>query len=97
VDHSSVWFITAEDLILAKLLWALDSHSEMQIKDIRNLLATRKEKRLTTKYMKHTKIGKVPVGKKTINQAFLSCILWLIIFFSVPPWFQPVLIRPGGK
>ena len=40
VDNNSVWLITAEDLVLAKLLWAEDSHSEMQIKDIRNLLAT---------------------------------------------------------
>lgn len=43
VDNNSVWLITAEDLVLAKLLWAEDSHSEMQIKDIRNLLATVKD------------------------------------------------------
>ncbi len=43
VDNNPVWFITAEDLILAKLLWAEDSHSEMQIKDIRNLLKTVKD------------------------------------------------------
>jgi len=43
VDNNSLWLITAEDLILAKLLWALDSHSEMQIKDIRNLLVTVKD------------------------------------------------------
>ena len=35
-----MWFISAEDLVLAKLLWAKDSHSEMQIKDVRNLLKT---------------------------------------------------------
>jgi len=43
VDNHPVWFIAAEDLVLAKLLWAEDSHSEMQIKDIRNLLATVKD------------------------------------------------------
>lgn len=43
VDNHAVWLITAEDLVLAKLLWAEDSHSEMQIKDIRNLLATVKD------------------------------------------------------
>ncbi len=31
------WTSTKEDLIVAKLLWAKDSHSEMQIRDIANL------------------------------------------------------------
>lgn len=31
------WTLTREDLILAKLNWAKDSHSEMQIRDIANL------------------------------------------------------------
>jgi len=29
-----------EDLIVSKLFWAKDSHSEMQLRDVRNLLAT---------------------------------------------------------
>ncbi len=32
-----VWVTTKEDLIIAKLSWARDSHSEMQIRDIANL------------------------------------------------------------
>jgi len=40
IEESPIWLITAEDLILAKLLWAKDSHSEMQLKDVKNLLAT---------------------------------------------------------
>lgn len=40
IQNSLMWFISAEDLILAKLLWATDSHSEMQLKDIKNLMAT---------------------------------------------------------
>ncbi|MFH1360458.1 MAG: hypothetical protein ABIJ41_05400 [Candidatus Omnitrophota bacterium] len=35
-----LWLISAEDLILAKLLWAKDSRSEMQLKDVKNLLNT---------------------------------------------------------
>lgn len=31
------WTSTCEDLIIAKLNWAKDSHSEMQIRDIANL------------------------------------------------------------
>jgi hypothetical protein len=33
-----VWLITPEDLIIAKLSWAKDSQSELQLKDVRNLL-----------------------------------------------------------
>lgn len=43
VESNPLWIISAEDLILSKLLWAKDSHSEMQIKDVRNLLTTVKD------------------------------------------------------
>ncbi|MCY7344614.1 MAG: hypothetical protein LH614_00180 [Pyrinomonadaceae bacterium] len=33
-----VWVISKEDLILSKLWWAKDSRSEMQIRDIKNLM-----------------------------------------------------------
>jgi len=40
IDNFKLWLVTAEDLILSKLVWAKDSHSEMQLNDIRNLLAS---------------------------------------------------------
>ena len=40
IEDSPMWFISAEDLILVKLLWSIDSHSEMQLKDVRNLMGT---------------------------------------------------------
>ena len=40
IESNPMWFISAEDLILAKLVWVKDTHSEMQIKDVRNLLKT---------------------------------------------------------
>lgn len=33
------WIVSREDLILSKLYWAKDSRSEMQLKDVRNLLS----------------------------------------------------------
>lgn len=33
-----IWIISKEDLILSKLLWAKDSLSEMQFRDIKNLM-----------------------------------------------------------
>lgn len=40
IENNPMWFISAEDLILSKLLWAKNSHSEMQLRDIRNLMET---------------------------------------------------------
>lgn len=34
------WIVSKEDLILSKLSWAQDSQSELQLNDVRNLLAT---------------------------------------------------------
>ena len=34
------WIVSREDLILSKLFWARDSRSEMQLRDVRNLLTT---------------------------------------------------------
>jgi hypothetical protein len=38
IDGVTMWLATAEDLLLSKLLWAADSHSEMQLQDVRNLI-----------------------------------------------------------
>jgi hypothetical protein len=35
-----MWLVSAEDLIISKLLWAKESRSEMQIKDVANLMET---------------------------------------------------------
>jgi len=40
VSEIEFWTTTKEDLIIAKLDWARDSHSEMQIRDIANLTST---------------------------------------------------------
>jgi hypothetical protein len=35
-----VWIAAKEDLILSKLIWARDSGSELQLRDVRNLLSS---------------------------------------------------------
>jgi hypothetical protein len=40
IEEFSVWIVSKEDLILSKLCWASDSHSELQLRDVRNLVAT---------------------------------------------------------
>ena len=38
IDGVTLWLVTAEDLLLSKLIWAADSHSEIQLQDVRNLI-----------------------------------------------------------
>jgi hypothetical protein len=40
IEQSPMWFVSAEDLVISKLMWAKDSHSEMQLKDVGNLIST---------------------------------------------------------
>lgn len=40
IENQPIWLISPEDLVLAKLLWAKDSLSELQLKDVRHLLQT---------------------------------------------------------
>ena len=34
------WVVSKEDLILSKLVWAKDSHSEFQLRDVKNLVTS---------------------------------------------------------
>jgi hypothetical protein len=43
IEGCPMWYISAEDLIISKLRWAKDSHSEMQLRDVRNLIETAKD------------------------------------------------------
>ena len=38
IDGVTMWLVTAEDLLLSKLVWAAESHSEMQLQDVHNLI-----------------------------------------------------------
>lgn len=40
IELCPMWFVSAEDLVISKLMWAKDSHSEMQLKDVGNLINT---------------------------------------------------------
>jgi hypothetical protein len=40
IDNFSTWIASKEDLIISKLFWAKDSGSELQLRDVRNLVAT---------------------------------------------------------
>ena len=40
IEDFSTWIASKEDLIISKLWWAKDSHSELQLRDVRNLAET---------------------------------------------------------
>jgi hypothetical protein len=40
IEDFSTWIASKEDLIISKLWWAKDSHSELQLRDVKNLAAT---------------------------------------------------------
>ena len=40
IQGFKVWLVSKEDLIISKLNWARDSHSELQLRDVKNLLAS---------------------------------------------------------
>jgi hypothetical protein len=40
LEGMEIWMVAAEDLLLSKLHWAKDSHSELQLRDVRNLIAS---------------------------------------------------------
>ncbi len=40
IQDFATWIVSKEDLILSKLFWAKDSRSEVQLRDVRNLVST---------------------------------------------------------
>ena len=40
IEDFSIWITSKEDLIISKLWWAKDSHSELQLRDVKNLADT---------------------------------------------------------
>ena len=49
IDGQDVYVVAPEDLILSKLAWAKDSKSEVQLKDVQNLLQS--VKKLDRRYL----------------------------------------------
>lgn len=38
IENCLLWITSPEDLVISKLIWAKDSRSEMQLKDVKNLI-----------------------------------------------------------
>jgi hypothetical protein len=40
IENFQTWIVSKEDLIISKLFWAKDSRSELQLRDVKNLVST---------------------------------------------------------
>ena len=50
IQDFTTWIVRKEDLIISKLVWARDAQSELQLRDVRNLLATSYDADYLTKW-----------------------------------------------
>jgi len=57
IEEIQVFIVSIEDLIISKLLWAEDSHSELQIKDIGNLLKEKVDMKYIYDWVKELNIA----------------------------------------
>ena len=72
IEGRPMWYISAEDLIISKLVWARNSHSEMQLRDVRNIIETVKD--LDAQYMNYwfRQLGLERLYKEAKNERYNS-------------------------
>jgi hypothetical protein len=59
VSDIDLWVTTKEDLIVAKLNWARDSFSEMQIRDIANLTMSEYNSSYVTYWIEKLRLNEI--------------------------------------
>jgi hypothetical protein len=59
ISGTGTWIVSCEDLILSKLVWALESNSEMQRRDIQQLLAGAVDLDYIHKWAPHLGVAKL--------------------------------------
>lgn len=65
LEGARIWLVSKEDLILSKLLWARRSASEMQRRDVQNLLATGVDQAYLDRWAE--RLGITPVLKELLH------------------------------
>lgn len=66
IDGMKLWIVSKEDLIISKLAWAKDSHSEFQLRDVKSLLGTGCDEAYLTKWT--DKLGLTELLKECIHE-----------------------------
>lgn len=68
IDDLEIFLVSPEDLVLSKLLWAKKSHSELQLKDVRNLLQTEMDRHYLRKWS--GVLGVKSLLKEALNERY---------------------------
>jgi predicted nucleotidyltransferase len=66
IDGAEIWIVSKEDLIVSKLYWAKDSHSEFQLRDVKNLLKTGYDASYLQRWTEH--LGLMDLLKECIDE-----------------------------
>jgi hypothetical protein len=59
IEEFETWIVSKEDLILSKLFWAKDSRSELQLRDVRNLISTGCDRAYIERWTHHLDLVKL--------------------------------------
>lgn len=66
IETFETWIVSKEDLILSKLLWGKDSHSELQLRDVKNLVSTGCDRAYIEQWTR--KLDMVNVWQEVLNE-----------------------------
>jgi len=66
----TTWIVSKEDLIISKLYWVKDSHSEFQLRDVRNLIQTGYDSEYVTRWTR--KLGLQELLEECLNERHIT-------------------------
>jgi hypothetical protein len=66
IQDFNTWIVSKEDLILSKLSWAKDSHSELQLRDVKNLVSTGCDRAYINRWTEE--LGVATLWQKIVNE-----------------------------
>jgi hypothetical protein len=70
VQDMMVWIVSKEDLIISKLIWAKESHSEFQLRDVRNLLKSGYDSAYLTQWTRE--LGLSELLRECLNAGYIG-------------------------
>ena len=70
IQDFDVWITSREDLIISKLDWARNSRSELQLRDVRNLLASGYDSLYVEKWSR--RLGVYELWQECVNERYRS-------------------------
>lgn len=66
INKVEIFIVSIEDLILSKLIWAQNTHSEMQLKDVKNLFGEKVDLKYIRKWARSLRIDNLL--KEVLNE-----------------------------